>query len=195
MLEAKGITEIVGDSAAGKTALAVYIQRGLKTLYVCSRISKESWFPEHFTVKRIDSFLKLKVFVAKDLKRMVSDQKIEKIILDGLEDYLYDVEKPRKHSNEIFRIVKILKYLHFIKGVSIIIVNSSYGKWEVDSVRVTNNYFGLPWEYMINTRYLVFRILNQRWVNLITGDANVHKRFYIDDFGLHLEVDSMDNRP
>ncbi|ELA41522.1 uncharacterized protein VICG_01386 [Vittaforma corneae ATCC 50505] len=187
MLEVKGIIEIVGDSAVGKTALAIYIKKELKTLYICSRISKKGWFPEHFIIERIDSFLGLKVFIAKDLKRIVNAQKIEKIILDGLEDYLYIIEKPRKHSNEIFRIVKILKYLYFAKNVSIIIINNSYGKWEVDGVRIANNYFGLPWEYMINARYLVSRIYNQRWVGLVTGNTNIHKRFYIDDLGLHFE--------
>ncbi len=183
-LEINGITEIIGDSGVGKTHIAIHIKKELKTLYISSKISKKRWFPDNYVIESLNSFLEFKVFVAKELKNTVKEKKIEKIVIDGLEDYLFIIDNPRKHSNEIFRIIKVLKYLYFMKKIFIIIINSSNRKWMIDDVEIVNNYFGLPWEYMINTRYLVTKIADQRWVSLVSGRKDVHRRFYIDDDGI-----------
>lgn len=186
-LEKKGIIEIVGDPGVGKTHLAIHLQKNLKTLYISSRISKENWFPSNFLIRRIDSFLSFKIFIAKDIKKLVEEQKIEKIIINGLEDYLFEVETPKKHSNEIFKIIKVLKYLCFIKNVQIFIINSSHNKWKIEEITISNNYFGLPWEYLINQRYYVYRIANQRFINFF-GNEILCKKFNITNNGIEFEV-------
>lgn len=179
MLPLKGITEIIGESGIGKTHLAFALKGDLKTLYISLYINNMK-LDENVTALRIDSFLKLKVFIAKELRKTVKEYGIEKIILDGLEDFLYVFKNPRLHSDSVFRIIKTLKKLHFLYGVVVIVINESYGSWEVDGLKIPNKYLGLPWEYMINQRYLLLRIHNQRMISLVTGNKNIHKRFSIE---------------
>lgn len=192
-----GLTEIVGDPGAGKTSLAVHLHRTLKTLYITSKISHPRWFPAGFIIQRIDTFLKLKAYVLNDLEPLVKKEKIEKIILDGLDEYFYVIEAPRRLSNEVFQIIRILRHLSLVGGVVVFIVNGTRTKWPVCGVHISNSYFGLPWEYLISRRYVVGRTAGQRWVKNEEGKERVFRlygredeghKFYIDDRGVHFII-------
>ncbi|KAM0680185.1 hypothetical protein GINT2_001569 [Glugoides intestinalis] len=174
-----GITEIVGESGVGKSILALSLEGHLKTLYVTLQSRNIIKERENATIYRIPSFMRLKAFFSRDLRGIVKEHCFEKIVLDGLEDYLYVFEKPRMHTEEVFRILRILKYLCIVKGVSIVIVNSSYGKFNIEGTRIANSYFGLPWEYMIDRRYLVSREEGKRRIRLVTGDIEKEWEFII----------------
>lgn len=182
MLEIVGITEIVGESGTGKTSLALFLKKELKTLYISIYSINPKWFDTNVIPIRIDSFLKLKVFIINELKDMLKNEKIQKIILDGLEDYLYVFESPRKQSMEVFKIMKILRSHCFKNEINVIVINGSYSKFQVDGVEVRNPYIGLPWEYMINRRYLLIRSINdQRIVSCVLGKEKINKIFNIKD--------------
>lgn len=178
---ANGIVEIVGEPGTGKTSLALFIKKELKTLYISNHPA--NFIKENNVIPiRIDSFLKLKVFFTNELRCLVKAENVQKIILDGLEDFLYVFERPRMESGGIFLIMKILKELCFKSNIAVIVVNSSYSKFEVDGVYARNSYIGLPWEYMINRRYLILRsVNNQRIVSLVLGEGNFNKIFHIKD--------------
>lgn len=185
MLKIYGITEFVGESGSGKTKLALAIENRLKSLYLSIDSSGTPPLSDNVIHIKIKTFLELKVFIARELKRVVHILKIEKIILDGLENYLYLYDRPRKMGNDIFRIIKILKYLCFIKKIHVIIINSSYGKWNSESVAIVNRYFGLPWEYMINRRYLVVKHSGYRTVENV--DSSEIYKFFIKDSDIEFE--------
>lgn len=182
----RGINEIIGESGAGKTALAIYISNGKKTLYISSRMSKERWFPQEFIIKRIDSFLKLRVFITSELRGVTKEFNIECIIIDDLEDYLYSFKKPWWFASEIFNIVRILKDLSFNDAIQVIVVNNRYDGLRVENAKILNSYFGIRWEYMINSRYTVSRRFGQRVVN-IQGESGdkAERNFIIDNCGVH----------
>ncbi len=157
-----GIVEFIGESGTGKTKLALGLNKDLITLYISIDSSGiPHLLPNVIPIKK-RTFLELKIFLAKEIKRVVEVKRIKKIILDGFENYLYDEYQPRVHSDDIFRIIKIFKYLNYKKGIEIIVINSSNGKWENEGVKIINKYFGLPWEYMVNRRYLISRCSNIR---------------------------------
>lgn len=187
MLNIYGITEFVGEPGSGKTKLALEIQKGIKTIYLSIDGSGTPPLSHNVIHFKIKSFLELKVFVAKELKRVVKILEIKKIIFDGLENYLYVVEQPRKMTNDIFRIIKVLRYLCFVKEIQVIVINSSYGKWNNEGVGIVNKYFGLPWEYLINTRYLVTRHLGYRSVMDVISKESF--KFTISDSGIQIEKD------
>lgn len=184
-----GISEFVGESGAGKTKLALSIEKDLKTLYLSIDSSGIPPLLSNVIPIRIKTFLELKIFMAQEIKRAVKALEIKKIILDGLENYLYGTEQPRKESNDIFRIIKVLKYLCFVKGIRIIVINGSYGQWSNDNVKIANKYFGLPWEYMINSRFLITRHNNYRTVCEIkessSGSCELFK-FKLCDFTIEI---------
>lgn len=132
--------------------------------------------------------MRLKAFFEREIRGIVKEHGFEKIILDGLEDYLYVFEKPRMHTEEVFRIVRLLKYFYMVKGIAIVIVNSSYGKWNIEGIRITNSYFGLPWEYMIDRRYVISRENGKRRIRLVTGDIERSWDFIISESKAYFET-------
>lgn len=190
MIELKGITEIVGECGAGKSILALSIEKDAKTLYISQTQIKFSFIPSSVVLKRIDSFFKLKIFVFCELNSIVKSFGFKKIILDGLEDFLYVFERPRKLSNDIFRIVTSLKKLYFKDQINILIINSHYKDWSIENTTVSNRYFGLPWEYLINYRYLITKAGGKRYIELVCSKANYKSQFYIDNIGAHYLEDN-----
>jgi len=190
MIELKGITELVGECGAGKSILALSIEKDAKTLYISQTQIKFSFILSSVVLKRIDSFFKLKIFVFCELNSIVKSFGFKKIILDGLEDFLYVFERPRKLSNDIFRIVTSLKRLYFKDQINILIINSHYKDWSIENTTVSNRYFGLPWEYLINHRYLITRAGGKRYIELVSGKENCKSQFYIDNNGAHYLEDN-----
>ena len=186
MLNIYGITEFVGESGAGKTKLALGIEKEVKTIYLSIDNSGTPPLSPNVIHFKIKTFIELKVFVAKELKRVAKVLEIKKIIIDGLENYLYTVEQPRKMANDIFRIIKVLRYLCFVKKIYVIVINSSYGKWNNEGVSIANRYFGLPWEYLINTRFLISRHSKHREV--IELNSKEKFTFFITDSGIEFET-------
>lgn len=183
-----GVTEIIGESGVGKSILALSLEDHLKTLYITLHSRNTIKDRENVTIYRIGSFMRLKAFFEREIRGIVKEHGFEKIILDGLEDYLYVFEKPRMHTEEVFRIVRLLKYFYMVKGIAIVIVNSSYGKWNIEGIRITNSYFGLPWEYMIDRRYVISRENGKRRIRLVTGDIERSWDFIISESKAYFET-------
>ena len=89
MIKIFGITEIVGESGSGKTRLALSIQNNLKSIYLSIDSSGTPPLSSNVIHIKIKTFQELKVFFAKELKKLVATLQIEKIIIDGFENYLY----------------------------------------------------------------------------------------------------------
>lgn len=187
MIELRGVTEIVGDCGVGKTTLALSINQHVNTIYVSSALIKHSCVPQSTVLRRIGSFLELKTFVASELTVLARSYKAKKIIIDDLESYLYVFEKPRKMTGDIFRIGTVLKRLCFKEKVDVIVINNHYKNWVVDGTHIMNKYFGLPWDYLVNCRYLVTKNCETRTVKLISGVKDFQCDFVIDDMGAHLK--------
>ena len=136
-------------------------------------------------IKRLDSFLSLKIFITHDLKLSVKMFNIHRIILDGLDKFLYTVNKPRKLSNDVFRLMKILRKLCFLEDVEIIIINCYYGGWIIDKCSIFNRYLGLGWCYMANSRYLLTKSESgRRHITKISGNGTFDSDFVITDSGI-----------
>lgn len=185
MLELRGITEIVGDCGVGKTILALSVNQHVNTIYISSTLFRHSFVPDSVILRRIGSFLEFKTFVASELKILAKSFGARKVIIDGLENYLYVFEKPRKMAGDIFRIVSVLRRLCFREKVDVIVINNRYGSWIVDGTQITNKYFGLPWDYLVNCRYLVTKHSGTRSVELISGAKDFRCDFMIDGAGAH----------
>lgn len=186
MLELRGITEIVGDCGTGKTILALSISQHASTIYIAPTLLRHSFVPSTVILRRIGSFLEFRTFVASELKTLTRMFRAKNIIIDGLENYLHVFEQPRKMSGDIFRIMTVLKALCFKEGIGVIVINNHYGNWVVDGICISNKYFGLPWDYLVNRRYLVTKSYGVRNVSLISSMESFNCSFTIDGMGAHL---------
>jgi hypothetical protein len=173
----RGLTELVGEPGAGKTKLALWDKRGaVRTLYIAIDSSGISSLPPTVLFVKIKNIFQLKVYMAKEIKKIVKEKSIERLVLDSLESFLCTEESPRKESGSIFRIVETLRYLCFVLGVDVYVINSSYGCWNNDGVRIANRYIGLPWEYMVNNRYLVERHSDYRTVRRVSAKCYITEK-------------------
>lgn len=185
MIELMGVTEIIGAPGAGKTALALHAAHGLQTLYISSVALGRRAVPPRCLIGRLDTFLKLRIFIANDAARLVQAYALECIIIDGLDAFLHTVRKPRRLSGDVFRIVKTLKRLCFEHGTRVIITNDYYGGWRTDGCDIHNWYLGLRWCYAANSRYFVVR--SEQGHRRITGSNGSTAGFVITNSGIAYE--------
>lgn len=183
-MELRGITEFVGESGSGKSILALSLAKEKNTIYISQAQFKFKFLPPSIIVKQIDTFLNLKIFIYNELRKLARTCKIEQIILDGLEDYLFTITKPLSQYFDIFKIVVVLKNLCFNNKVDVIVINSSYKKLNYLS-KVTSWYLGLQWEYLINSRYVIRKRDHNRIAERVLGGEVLRFNFVIDDFGAH----------
>lgn len=166
----RGITEIVGNPGTGKTKLALWTgQRAVRILYLSINSSGIADLPPTVLFVKIRSFLHLRVFIAQEAKRLVKTAAIERIVIDSLESFLYTEEAPRREAGAIFRMVDNLRFLSYGLGVEVFITNNSYSSWNNEGVKIANSYIGLPWEYMVNTRFLVERERDCRTIRRVSA--------------------------
>lgn len=187
MIPLNGIVEIVGESGVGKSLFALSLCKyfinddELNTVYLSHNIIKFKNIPKNVMLKKINSLTDLIIC----LKAEILNFRIKLLIIDDLEDYLYLYKTPRKYSNEIFQIIRILKKLYFFNNINIVIINESYKiNNTITDIEIKNFYFGLPWEYLINMRYIVKKVDGYRIIEQENG--SISYRFMIDDYGAYI---------
>lgn len=181
MIPLEGVTEIVGEPGVGKSIFALslcnYFSDGdnLNTIYLSHNQIKFKKIPQNVIIKRIETLLDLRICVTHEIEYLMKQFKIKLIVIDDFEDYLYVQDSPRKQANEIFQIIRILKKLCFVKGSNIVIINKTYKYSDVIKldIEVKNRYFGLPWEYLINSRYIFRKIDDCRIIEAF----NINKKY------------------
>ncbi|KAI5151429.1 hypothetical protein ENBRE01_2134 [Enteropsectra breve] len=157
MIECAGITEITGRPGTGKTAIALDLCKNISTLYIATNILKHTQIPAEFVHKRFDNFYELYAFIKLRLPLLAKYSNMQAIIIDGLDTFLYTERHPRKFSDEICTIARILKDMCFMMNIKVIVVNNTYTEWAVDHYVVNNKYLGLRWCYTVNTKYILER--------------------------------------
>ncbi|KAI5169496.1 hypothetical protein PAEPH01_0766 [Pancytospora epiphaga] len=180
-----GITELTGKPATGKTTLALHLCKDTRTLYISSTLLHHRNIGYNMLICRFDSLSALTNFLLNDAKPLVQAFGIESIILDGLDAFLYTLDRPRQHSGCIFSISRNLKALAFTFDIRVIVITNHFTGWAIDSFTIFNRYLGLRWSYVANIRYIVSKNQDQtRTISRVGGSEKCKYHFKIDDSGV-----------
>jgi hypothetical protein len=155
MLSYYGITELVGDSGSGKTAIAIEESKQFKTLYLTSTNFPIERFD--FTQNQYDNVFIEVIQSISDLLFVLNSKFkptvfiFELIVIDSLYQIVF-IEK--RSTREVTNLIYILKrMLKMYKNLRILVLNTCCLK-TIRSNRVSFiSKLGLNWEYHVNTKY------------------------------------------
>lgn len=177
-----GITEILGEPGAGKTNFVLSQVNKYNTIIITNRLYCKDIcdFNKVYIVKLV-SFLDLRVFVLKRLRRIVQLLEAECIIFDSFDAFLYTERSPREYSKEIEAILKDLRRFTFKHKCKIVVVNNLVEKTSKDFT-FYSKYLGYNWLYAANAKYILRKtIRNTR--ELLDINNKVVLEFKISGFG------------
>lgn len=185
IVAAPGITEFVGDSGVGKTALVLHLCQNKKTLFLTSTVLTHIHVGEDVYIRRLRSLRALTAFIACSSLSLAKLCAFDCLVIDGLDTFFHTVAHPRAHATDIFRLTKTLRTLAFMHGITVLVTNDHSAGWTVDGCPIFSRYLGLRWCYVANTRYVLSRSNSGvREASKVFGDGPSLVRLRICDTGI-----------
>jgi hypothetical protein len=167
MLKYYGITEIIGDSNVGKTAVCIEESKKYVTMYLTST---------NFCIKRYekpytDIYIRL-VQSLDDLIISISYCKyfhIELLIIDNLSSIVF---LDNNSHYKICKMIYFLKNMIFKYKMKVLLVNNANPQF-INSKMFFNYKLGLNYEYHVNTRYHIHKKNKDRIIEVVKSPIDL----------------------
>lgn len=176
MLKYYGITEIIGESNIGKTAVCIEESKKYVTMYVTST---------NFCIKRYKKpYTEVYIRLVQSLDDLIISIRyckyfhIELLIIDNLSSIVF-LDSNSHHK--ICKILYFLKNMIFKYKLKVLIVNNASSQF-LNSKMFFAYRLGLNYEYHVNTRYHIYKKNKDRIIELVKSpiDTDFHYKISIN---------------